>query len=121
MAVRLGPESEIQVGGVMRWGLVALDRRWHAVDPTAEHFGVFRAACGRLLSMETTLWEMFFGPWCEECALQQLAAVPPPEFGPACLRAGAGDPLANLTFPPRNPGRPPDESAPRFTGGRPVP
>lgn len=68
----------------MNWGLSAVDWHWHAVDPAADHVGVFRAECGHLLSMETTLREMFLGPWCEGCGLAQLAAVPPPEFGRAC-------------------------------------
>ena len=94
----------------MRWGLSPLDWRWHAVDPMIDHFEVFTAACGHLLSMGTTLQESFGGRWCEGCGIQQLAAVSAPEFGPTCPRAGPDDPSVNLTLPTRNPGRPPLES-----------
>lgn len=90
-------------GAVMiTWDLST--REWHAIDHQAEHpDGVFRTACGQLLSSKTTtLHERFRGTVCEECARQQMAAA---------LR----------TVSSTNAGRPPVELPHVPPGGRPAP
>jgi hypothetical protein len=60
------------VSAVIKWGLSPLDWRNHAVDEWADHpIGVYRAHCGHLLMMVTTLLEMPYGKLCEACAAAQ--------------------------------------------------
>ena len=53
----------------IRWGLSILDWRSHAIDERGYHpVGVFKAECGHLLMMVTTLRAAPFGTQCQECA-----------------------------------------------------
>ncbi len=65
----------------IKWGLSVLDWRDHAIDECRDHpVGVFKAECGHLLMMVTTLRAAPSGTPCEACA-----AV-----------AGSGHPLRDL-------------------------
>jgi hypothetical protein len=57
----------------IRWGLSTLDWRWHAVSELADHpTGVYKAQCGALLLMVTSLVEEPAGSPCEACSGIQL-------------------------------------------------
>ena len=57
----------------IRWGLSVLDWRSHAIDERRYHpVGVYKAECGHLLMMVTTLHEAPNGKSCEACAAQQF-------------------------------------------------
>lgn len=63
----------------MKWGLSVLDWRSHAIDEWADHpLGVYKAECGHLLMMVTTLHDRPYGEPCEACATLQLdrAVIP---------------------------------------------
>ena len=89
----------------IRWGLSVLDWRSHAIDERRYHpVGVFKAECGHLLMVVTTLHEAPNGKPCEACAAQQFvravkggpdqvradsdapdgSQVPAPSFGACC-------------------------------------
>ena len=60
----------------IRWGLSVLDWCSHAIDERRMHpVGVFKAECGHLLMVVTTLHEAPNGKPCEACAAQQLELV----------------------------------------------
>ena len=53
----------------IKWGLSILDWRDHAIDERRDHpIGVFKAECGHLLMMVTTLRAAPSGTQCEACA-----------------------------------------------------
>jgi hypothetical protein len=57
----------------IRWGLSILDWRSHAIDERSDHpVGVYKAECGHLLMMVTTLHDRPNGKPCEACAAQQF-------------------------------------------------
>ncbi|MGH3815073.1 MAG: hypothetical protein ACRDUV_21950 [Pseudonocardiaceae bacterium] len=58
----------------IKWGLSVLDWRDHAINERRMHpIGVYKAECGHLLMMVTTLHETPYGKACEACAGQQFA------------------------------------------------
>jgi hypothetical protein len=60
----------------MKWGLSVLDLVWHAINERRDHsIGVYRAECGHLLPMVTSLHEELCGRPCEACAALQLDRV----------------------------------------------
>jgi hypothetical protein len=53
----------------IKWELSILDWRDHAIDERRDHpIGVFKAECGHLLMMVTTLRAAPSGTPCQECA-----------------------------------------------------
>ena len=57
----------------IRWGLSILDWCSHAIDERRDHpVGVFKAECGHLLMVVTTLHDRPNGKPCEACAAQQF-------------------------------------------------
>ena len=57
----------------IRWGLSVLDWHSHAIDERGDHpIGVFKAECGHLLMVVTTLHDRPNGKPCEACAAQQF-------------------------------------------------
>jgi hypothetical protein len=53
----------------MKWGLSVLDWHSHAIDERGDHpIGVFKAECGHLLMVVTTLHDEPPGRICMSCA-----------------------------------------------------
>jgi hypothetical protein len=60
----------------VQWALSVEDWRSHAVDELGDHpSGVYRAECGHLLMMVTTLHDEPHGAPCQVCAALQLVDV----------------------------------------------
>ena len=59
----------------IRWRLSILDWHSHAIDERCDHppHRVFKAQCGHLLMMVTTLHDRPNGKPCEACAGEQFA------------------------------------------------
>lgn len=60
----------------IRWGLSVLDWCSHAIDEHRYHpVGVYKAECGHLLMMVTTLHDAPNGKRCEQCAAPQQSGT----------------------------------------------
>jgi hypothetical protein len=91
----------------VRWGLSVLDWRSHAINEHAEHpIGVFKAECGHLLMMVTTLHKKPSGEPCQACATlrfdRAMTEIPerihPPRSGDGEPDGGEPDPQAWITY-----------------------
>ncbi len=75
----------------VKWGLSVLDWRSHAINEHAKHpLGVFKAECGHLLMMVTTLREKPFGEVCAALRFDRAMTEVPGRIRPP--RSGDNEP-----------------------------